>query len=353
MTRHRRRARPAGAAIALALLPAVQGTSEAEEPPRYVLEWGGLGANPGRLDQLQDLALAPDGSVFVLEGAPNKRVQHFDANGVFLDTWRSSWWEPQAVAVGPDGSVYVLDHDFNLAHVEGRIVQKFSPEGSPIAVWGGFGEESEQFRARRNDGSDVGPRNIGVSPAGDVYVTDPNSNRILSFDRNGGFRFAWGGSGTGPGQFDMPGGVIASSAGDVYVSDRRNGRIQVFGNDGSFLFAWGSAGSAPGQFKSPYGMALDGDGNLYVADTSNFRVQKFSSSGATLLEWGRMGVGAGEFNGVFKVVVNAAGNLFVLDRWNNRIQRFDVAPSPVTPLSWSAVKQLFRPSGESSLGARR
>ncbi len=300
MTRHRRRARPAGAAIALALLPAVQGTSEAEEPPRYVLEWGGLGANPGRLDQLQDLALAPDGSVFVLEGAPNKRVQ-----------------------------------------------------GSPIAFWGGFGEESEQFRARRNDGSDVGPRNIGVSPAGDVYVTDPNSNRILSFDRNGGFRFAWGGSGTGPGQFDMPGGVIASSAGDVYVSDRRNGRIQVFGNDGSFLFAWGSAGSAPGQFKSPYGMALDGDGNLYVADSSNFRVQKFSSSGATLLEWGRMGVGAGEFNGVFKVVVNAAGNLFVLDRWNNRIQRFDVAPSPVTPLSWSAVKQLFRPSGESSLGARR
>lgn len=313
----------------------------AQEPPRYFLQWGGLGANPGQFNRLQDMDLAGDGTLFVLEGPPNKRVQRFAADGTLLGAWQSSWFDPQALAVGPDGSVFVIDYSYLSSLVDGRIVQRFSPDGAPMGAWGSFGDGPGQFRARRGDG-DIGPRNVGVSSDGDVYVTDPNSDRVLRFDSGGRFLAAWGGTGAGPGQFNFPGDVIVSAAGEVYVTDRRNDRIQVFGRHGSFLRSFGHSGAAPGQLQSPYGMAVDADGNLYIADTLNYRIQKLSSAGSFILEWGHQGSAAGEFDGVFKVAADAAQHFFVLDCWNDRIQRFDAGPTTIAPSSWSVVKQLFR-----------
>ena len=50
------------------------GPALAQEPPRYVLQWGSQGNAHGQFNTLSDLATAPDGSVFVLENLPNNRM---------------------------------------------------------------------------------------------------------------------------------------------------------------------------------------------------------------------------------------------------------------------------------------
>jgi len=48
----------------------------------------------------------------------------------------------------------------------------------------------------------------------------------------------WGTRGTGPGQFELPHGVVVDAEGKVYVSDRETHRIEVFDPNGHFLTEW-------------------------------------------------------------------------------------------------------------------
>lgn len=43
--------------------------------------------------------------------------------------------------------------------------------------------------------------------------------------------------------------------------------------------AWGGEGSGDGQFNESYGVAVDAAGRVCVADSLNYRVQKFTSTG--------------------------------------------------------------------------
>ena len=67
-------------------------------------------------------------------------------------------------------------------------------------------------------------------------------------------------------------------------------------NPPPFILAWGGSGSGNGQFGTPQGIAVDGDGAVYVVDTLNDRVNKFTSTGAFITRWGSFGSGNGEFN---------------------------------------------------------
>ena len=75
----------------------------------------------------------------------------------------------------------------------------------------------------------------------DSYSSLEDTPLIIGTDH--AFDLAWGGGGTGDGQFVDPDGVAVDAAGFVYVSDRDNHRIQKFTSDGTFLAEWGSLGS--------------------------------------------------------------------------------------------------------------
>lgn len=53
---------------------------------RYLMEWGGSGAEPGQFNQPHSLAMDSRGRLFVADRG-NNRIQIFDQNGRFLEEW--------------------------------------------------------------------------------------------------------------------------------------------------------------------------------------------------------------------------------------------------------------------------
>jgi DNA-binding beta-propeller fold protein YncE len=187
------------------------------------------------------------------------------------------------------------------------------PCGRFVTAWGGFGTGDGQFNQ---------PDSIAVDSAGNVFVGELANNRIQKFDASGNFLTKWGGPGSGDGQFNRPDGLAIDGGGNVYVADLLNHRVQKFDASGTFLTKWGSLGSGDGQFNYPAAIAVDGGGHIYVAEFFGNRVQKFDASGAFLARWGTVGTADGEFVGPEGIAVDAGGNVYVADLGNSRIQKF-------------------------------
>jgi sugar lactone lactonase YvrE len=77
---------------------------------------GEVGAAPGQLRFPQDIALAPDGSLFLCEYG-NHRVSRFSRDGEFIACYGRAGRKPgefngpRAIAVSQDGLVFVADTD--------------------------------------------------------------------------------------------------------------------------------------------------------------------------------------------------------------------------------------------------
>ena len=75
----------------------------------WVATWGGLGAGDGQLNNPHDVAIGPDGDVWVAD-TNNSRVCRFSNTGVFKESLATGG-KPTGLQVGPDGAVYTLNWD--------------------------------------------------------------------------------------------------------------------------------------------------------------------------------------------------------------------------------------------------
>jgi DNA-binding beta-propeller fold protein YncE len=118
---------------------------------------------------------------------------------------------PTAAALAPDGTVLVVDA------LNFRVV-RLGPDGAWLAAFGEAGDEGGAFER---------PKGIAVDSGGRVYVSDAQRDLVLVFQKDGTFEYAIGGTGTSPGWFTHPAG-LAIAGGRLYVADSHNHRIQVF-----------------------------------------------------------------------------------------------------------------------------
>jgi hypothetical protein len=183
-----------------------------------------------------------------------------------------------------------------------RKLQQFNATGEFLRAWGGWGSGEGQF-----GGTDyTGPAGVAIMPDGTLTVTDFGNHRIQQFSATGGFLRTWGSYGSNNGQFDEPFGVAVAADGTITVVDSGNYRIQQFSAMGAFLRTWRSRGDGEGEFIFPGGVAVANDGTVTVTDTENHRLQQFSATGVFLREWGTYGSNNGQFD--FPVVKSAHEN---------------------------------------------
>ncbi len=123
---------------------------------------------------------------------------------------------PTDIALGPEGEVFVAD-GYN------DRVQVLSPSGGPLRKWGGpfamniFGPFNGWFATVTS---------IDVDRERNVFVADFYNDRIQKFAADGTFLTSFGEKGNGDGRFRHPIAVAVADDGTVFVADYLNNRIQ-------------------------------------------------------------------------------------------------------------------------------
>jgi sugar lactone lactonase YvrE len=121
---------------------------------------------------------------------------------------------PLNVAVAPDGSVYVVDTgNFRIQH--------FSAEGKFLNKFGAAGRRPGQFSH---------PKGISIDRDGNVFVSDTGFANFQIFDKKGQLLlFVGERSGTGgPGEYLLPAGISVDVDGRIYMIDQFFRKVDVF-----------------------------------------------------------------------------------------------------------------------------
>ena len=125
---------------------------------RFIMEWGGAGTGPGQFNEPHCLAFDSRGRLFVGDRV-NQRIQVFDQNGRYLDEW------PGIMASGmyitDDDVLYVADYQLRFG-----IVIANANDFSEI----GFIEEAL-------------PEGVAVDQMGNVYAGEVAGRNLKKFTR--------------------------------------------------------------------------------------------------------------------------------------------------------------------------
>jgi len=287
---------------------------------------GEPGTGNGQYDAPRGIAFAPDGSYYVADSR-NHRIQHFNADGGFLDAWGlfadnnlapapiGTFNEPWGVAVGPDGSVYVTD-------TWNHRVQKFTATGKSLTMWGHYGlaEQPESM---------WGPRGIAVDTRGKVFVADTGNKRVVIFNSEGKYISQFGAAGLEPGEFDEPVGIAVSKDGTIYITDTWNQRMQSFlpSTDGLTYVPYKqwdiNAWFGQSLDNKPF-VAVDSHDHVFVTDPEGYRVIEFSYQGDVIQTWGDYGTGPVNFALISGIAIDKDDHIWITDSGNNRVMRFSL-----------------------------
>ncbi len=189
---------------------------------RFLRSLGG----PKALRRPADVALSPDGRrVYVVDTGGIDTLEHhvriYDSDtGRLLKTIGTRGSKPGQfnlplqIAVAPDGRIYVVDGG-NFR------VEIFDPDGHYLASFGSIGRMPGQF-AR--------PKGIASDREGRIYVVDTGFGNVQIFDPEGRLLMFMGQRGEAglPGKFMLPAGIAVDDDGRVYMVDQFFRKIDVF-----------------------------------------------------------------------------------------------------------------------------
>jgi sugar lactone lactonase YvrE len=290
---------------------------------------GQQGSGPGQFGDARALFYDPVTAQLYVADTPHNRVEIFSFSDSACATSPSSAF----TFVSQFGSKGTGDEQFS--QVYGVAVD--SVNGWVYAVDGaGRVERSDlagNYISQFNAGKTLNqPRQVTVSPNGDVFVINARNHECDVFNRAGALLFTFGSQGTGDGQFtNDPRGVSISADGTLaFVTDSGGKRVEAFtllssgGDDTGATFAYTIAsGTGEGQFVGPRGLTATSDNHLLVTDEWGFGLHElsFTSSAATPA---RNLFGTGPplpgVNAPRGVQVAANGQVYIVDYWNQRIE---------------------------------
>jgi sugar lactone lactonase YvrE len=169
-----------------------------------------------------------------------------------------SFNQPPDVAVAPNGDIFVSD-GHQGCNCDSRIV-KFSKDGKFIKAWGQKGT---------GPGDLQDPHCLAFDSQGRLFVCDRRNLRIEIFDQDGKFIDAWK-------QFGRPSGIFISKDDTMYVAEQELGIIIGSAKDGSLKAYVPTPIPPPGvRRRGAESVALDSAGNLYTGEIGSFKLMKY------------------------------------------------------------------------------
>lgn len=169
---------------------------------------------------------------------------------------------PTFIAWLPDSTMFVAD-GYN-----GTRVAKFDKNGKFLLDWGKKGNPPNEKRP----GYMNNVHGIAVDPqTRRVFVNDRANHRIQVFDENGKYLSEFS-MGPEPSDIHL---IYIGADRTLWAFDRGTSKMLKYDLDGHFLYAFGTWGDFPGGFWGVHGFSVDQEGNFYVAEVDSGRVQKF------------------------------------------------------------------------------
>lgn len=188
---------------------------------------GEQGSGPDHFTSPSDVAVAPNGDIFVADGhgeSGNNRIVRFSKEGKFVQAWGKSGWGPgefhsiHAIAIDSRGRVFVGDRGNNR-------IQIFDQEGKSLSTpWTQFGK----------------PSGIAFDSKDQIYVADSESDDVQNPGWEEGIR----------------------------IGDAKSGWVNAF-----IQFPWGDPRTTVGN--GAEFVAVDREGNIYGGEPAPKRLQKY------------------------------------------------------------------------------
>jgi sugar lactone lactonase YvrE len=280
---------------------------------------------PIKLSQVRGLALDPVGNLYVPD-LPTSTLYRITPAGEVSVLPSAPVKHLHAVAVAPDGTVYVVETEVNKVHrLEGHGATPLVPP-----------DRQDVF---------LGATSIVFDAAGNMYIGENDVNIVRKRTPTGEFSIYAGafrvrGNEDGAAheaRFVRPRGLAIDRTGNLFVADEAAHVVRRITPTGQFSTLAGVAGESGYQdgrgrgarFNAPRGLATDAAGNVYVMDTNNAAVRKIAPDGTVTTFAGRTGeagfvdgpAAIARFNGLRAGIVDRQGNLIVADEGNGAIRQ--------------------------------
>jgi DNA-binding beta-propeller fold protein YncE len=195
-------------------------------------ELGQAGNDERHFDRPTDVAVLPNGEVYVTDGYGNRRVIHFDATGKYLSQWGAAGTGPGQFAL-PHAIVADSRHRLYVADRENARIQVFDPSGKLLDVWANLVAPWGLHLTRDDELWVCGSSAVAKDKPGEWAVLPPPDQVVMKLNLKGEvlLRAPLRKTAAPPGQageVDWVHGIAVDAKGNLYLGDIQGHRVQKF-----------------------------------------------------------------------------------------------------------------------------
>lgn len=267
---------------------------------------------------------------------------------------------PVSTAVDSTGNVYVGDWNGLIRKVWAGNTGVTTVAGTGVPGYSGDGGQATSAMLGKVAG-------IALDPAGNIYITDVDNNRIRRIDATTGIIETV----AGPAGVTLPSAISVDGVGNIYFSTSWSHIQKIIAGSGAIetiagqiVTGFGGDGgpALDAIFWDPVPSAVGSNGDIYVADFENSRIRMIAANtgivktvagsgacspvpapfaGVTVCQGGFAGDGGPAVNASLdhasSVALDQQGNLYIADTMNHRIRRVDASTGVISTIAGTGV----------------